>query len=330
MGSDPEDKTLRETMFTPSGTEDMNLDFCMRLLPHHADTGGFFVAVLEKIETLPWQKSTDENNKYCSDPNANQKSDGEPPKKKPKTWRRGTFNEDPFMFFEPNDPHLMKMKEYYNLKDEFPINQVFHRLRPEKQEGQSEANMGKARNIFFVTKVLHDILKYNKDTVKFINSGVKIFSRTEAKVDAPYRVTQDGVNTMKSFCRKQNVTTSSLSDIKILLENEHPDFDSLSQTVKSDLLTDTIAGAFIMTYIPDGKSESLSCKISLVGWRGAKSCRLYINKHDRVHFLHLIGVKELPEWLKMQTNTRRQRQANRVDDRDKPSENQDEKTKENI
>ena len=60
-------------MFTPSGTEDMNLDFCMRLLPHHADTGGFFVAVLEKIETLPWQKSTDENNKYCSDPNATQK-----------------------------------------------------------------------------------------------------------------------------------------------------------------------------------------------------------------------------------------------------------------
>ena len=36
--------------------------------------------------------------------------------------------------------------------------------------------------------------------------------------------------------------------------------------------------------------ESLvKCKISLVGWRGAQSCRLYINKHDRVHFLHLIG-----------------------------------------
>ena len=29
-----------------------------------------------------------------------------------------------------------------------------------------------------------------------------------------------------------------------------------------------------------------------------------------------LGVKELPEWLKMQTNTRRQRQAKRTDDRD--------------
>ena len=74
---------------------------------------------------------------------------------------------------------------------------------------------------------MHDILKYNKETVKFINSGVRIFSRTEAKVDASYRVTQEGVNTMKSFCRKQNVTTSSLKDIELLLREEHPDMEKL-------------------------------------------------------------------------------------------------------
>lgn len=28
----------------------------MRILPHHQDTGGFFVAVLEKSRILPWQK----------------------------------------------------------------------------------------------------------------------------------------------------------------------------------------------------------------------------------------------------------------------------------
>ena len=80
-------------------------------------------------------------------------------------------------------------------------------------------------NTFF--RVLHDILKYNKDEIKFINSGVRIFSRTEAKVDAPYRITQEGVNTMKSFCRKQNVTTSSLKDIEILLSYEYPDMEKL-------------------------------------------------------------------------------------------------------
>ena len=39
-------------------------------------------------------------------------SDGQPPKKKPKTWRRGTFNEDPFVFFEKDEKHLMKMKTH--------------------------------------------------------------------------------------------------------------------------------------------------------------------------------------------------------------------------
>lgn len=27
----------------------------MRILPHHQDTGGFFVAVLEKVKPLPWE-----------------------------------------------------------------------------------------------------------------------------------------------------------------------------------------------------------------------------------------------------------------------------------
>lgn len=31
----------------------------MRILPHHQDTGGFFVAVLEKVKPLPWESEVD-------------------------------------------------------------------------------------------------------------------------------------------------------------------------------------------------------------------------------------------------------------------------------
>lgn len=34
------------------------LIFSIRILPHHQDTGGFFVAVLEKKSKLPWEKSS--------------------------------------------------------------------------------------------------------------------------------------------------------------------------------------------------------------------------------------------------------------------------------
>lgn len=34
---------------TPAHTHEHPLELCMRFLPHHQDTGGFFVAVLEKV-----------------------------------------------------------------------------------------------------------------------------------------------------------------------------------------------------------------------------------------------------------------------------------------
>lgn len=43
------------SVWPPSDEEaaHMHLDRCWRILPHHNDTGGFFVAVLEKISPLP-------------------------------------------------------------------------------------------------------------------------------------------------------------------------------------------------------------------------------------------------------------------------------------
>ena len=43
---------LDPTMFPGPEDEDLGLEHCMRYLPHHQDTGGFFVAVLEKVAPL--------------------------------------------------------------------------------------------------------------------------------------------------------------------------------------------------------------------------------------------------------------------------------------
>ncbi|CAH1268835.1 NSUN2 [Branchiostoma lanceolatum] len=49
----------RVSMFPPPDPdklEAMHLDRCIRILPHHQDTGGFFVAVLRKTKALPWTR----------------------------------------------------------------------------------------------------------------------------------------------------------------------------------------------------------------------------------------------------------------------------------
>ena len=45
--------------------QENNLNFCMRLLPHHSDDAGFFVAILKKVRKLPWEdleNTSPENN----------------------------------------------------------------------------------------------------------------------------------------------------------------------------------------------------------------------------------------------------------------------------
>ena len=44
---------LCKSMFAEGDISSLHLERCMRLLPHHGDTGGFFVAVLQKVAELP-------------------------------------------------------------------------------------------------------------------------------------------------------------------------------------------------------------------------------------------------------------------------------------
>ncbi|XP_039698741.1 RNA cytosine C(5)-methyltransferase NSUN2 isoform X1 [Pteropus medius] len=50
---------IRPTMFPPKDAntlQAMHLERCLRILPHHQNTGGFFVAVLVKKSSMPWNK----------------------------------------------------------------------------------------------------------------------------------------------------------------------------------------------------------------------------------------------------------------------------------
>ncbi|XP_006816117.1 RNA cytosine-C(5)-methyltransferase NSUN2-like, partial [Saccoglossus kowalevskii] len=58
-------KRLRETMFAPKDIDSLHINRCMRLLPHHQDSGGFFIAVLQKVKSLPWINES--KNKMHSD-----------------------------------------------------------------------------------------------------------------------------------------------------------------------------------------------------------------------------------------------------------------------
>lgn len=69
--------------------------FSIRILPHHQDTGGFFVAALEKTDLLPWESS-----KNLSSNDSEKPRHIEPVRKKRKIFG---YKEDPYIFFEENE-----------------------------------------------------------------------------------------------------------------------------------------------------------------------------------------------------------------------------------
>lgn len=52
---------LKQSMFPPGEevTKKLKINHCVRVLPHHQNTGGFFIAVMIKKQQLPWLKMDD-------------------------------------------------------------------------------------------------------------------------------------------------------------------------------------------------------------------------------------------------------------------------------
>lgn len=105
----------------------------MRILPHHQDTGGFFVAVLEKVNHLPWERVShikDESiqNFNCQESNNELSLEEEEAKKnvhatktfdemnrlriaKQKRRRIASgFKEDPFVYFKEDEDVWLSIK----------------------------------------------------------------------------------------------------------------------------------------------------------------------------------------------------------------------------
>lgn len=91
----------------------------MRILPHKHNTGGFFVAVLEKVDFLPWEskrsitkslpveadtvaEGDSKENKTEEAEASKESSRASPPRKKQRFGN--AFKEDPFIFFDENEP----------------------------------------------------------------------------------------------------------------------------------------------------------------------------------------------------------------------------------
>ena len=186
----PEDVAIaqiRPHMFAPPREvgERLGLEKCLRLLPHHHNTGGFFLALLEKVALCPWEsanvkKQTKDvaTEEVVEDVENLEIKTEEPPQKKMKGMRFRGFREDPFIYFNDDEGVFDIIRKYYDLS--LPPQYFLHR---NKEGGSTKKN-----HIYLSTPRCREIVENNTEKVKIINTGVKSFARADNKgSDCDYR-----------------------------------------------------------------------------------------------------------------------------------------------
>lgn len=314
---------IRPTMFPPKDPEKlqaMHLERCLRILPHHQNTGGFFVAVLVKKSSMPWNKRPPKLQRDTAEPrepvqpspagpseldgkpvtgmgdtevaertedlenNGNKKDGvcGPPPSKKMKLFG---FKEDPFVFIPEDDPLFSPIQKFYALDPSFPRRNLLTRTTE-----------GKKRQLYMVSKELRNVLLNNSERMKVINTGIKVWCRNNSgeEFDCAFRLAQEGIYTLYPFINSRIITVP-LEDVKILLTQENPFFRKLSSETYSQA-KDMAKGSIVLKYEPDPtKPDTLQCPIVLCGWRGKASIRTFVPKNERFHYLRMMGLEVLAE-----------------------------------
>ncbi|XP_058162448.1 RNA cytosine C(5)-methyltransferase NSUN2 isoform X3 [Dasypus novemcinctus] len=317
---------IRPTMFPPKDPaklEAMNLARCLRILPHHQNTGGFFVAVLVKKFSMPWNKHQAKPQNTCVemresvkpslvDPtegravapsaleskpvteigdteimenleNDGNKRDGVCGPPPSKKMKLFGFKEDPFVFIPDDDPLFPPIQKFYALDPSFP-----------KMNLLTRTTEGKKRHLYMVSKELRNVLLNNSERMKVINTGIKVWCRNNSSEDCAFRLTQEGIYTLYPFINSRIITVS-MEDVKILLTQENPFLRKLSSEAYSQA-KDLVKGSIILKYEPDPRDPGgLGCPVVLCGWRGKTSIRAFVPKNERLHYLRMMGLEVLGE-----------------------------------
>ncbi|XP_075591927.1 tRNA (cytosine(34)-C(5))-methyltransferase Nsun2 isoform X2 [Dermatophagoides farinae] len=302
---------IRNTHFPPENAKELNLKYCMRIMPHYQNTGGFFIALIrKKTDTLCWEKESDDNEKkkkteeekgeqQTNEDGNNNKNEGDNKKNDQDKKQKYTgFREEPFYFIDENDEDWITLKSYFKFPMKFMANQLAHRCV-----------QGKRRNIYYMTEKAADFIRMNKD-MKIISGGVRVFNRTDVNRVCPYRITQEGISSifpyfianLDSYSPNNDEKSFTIVEVELnffieLLKQQDIKIEQLDERIQK-LLSSIPSGCFIM-YVrlrQDWQNEDSSSSrfiLPMCVWRGKSLLRAYVAKNDRSHLLRLCGYEPI-------------------------------------
>ena len=318
-------RSFKRSMWPPEPAElsSLHLERCVRVFPHYQDTGGFFIAVFEKVGKIPpgagesrpaaapMAREADARGEGAAltdspqvplprptataaaaaaeddeheTPVIDEKVDGQ-------SWG---YKEDPYYFQDQDGDYWPAIKDFYGFGEAFPAGQLLTRSAKTK------------RNIYYVSELVKRVIENNAcgegATLRIINAGVKSFTKSDAR-DAPcdYRLCMDGLSAIWPMM-SQRVVSMPLEDIAATLEGDGCRSENLTVLGRAQIETVT-KGCTVLKYTPGGTEDigamqgAISCPLQVLVWRSDKGhLKTLVSKDDRAMIRLLLGTEpeELP------------------------------------
>ncbi|CAH8437542.1 unnamed protein product [Schistosoma guineensis] len=304
------------SLFPPSNVSDLHLEHCKRVLPHDQNTGGFFIAVLEKIAPLPWMNATKREVSVSSsqinqpDKQLEPKDDSGPPCVAKKSR---IFHENGLTYIDSTlDPIWLTIRDYYKIKDKSSYNGESSLISfcADNLLSRSGGEGNRCRFLYYTNSLIKNMVSTNKERgLKIVNTGVRIFSSVEDKQFEGYRLLQDGIEVADAFIplssdRRVRLTSNEYCDLVLLLKYEMPLLSLMTESTRRQC-ENLSSGPILIDYTPNvtdfiSDDESWTCdslprcRLVFSGWRGAKSIRHYIGRFERLHFMRLANIEPSP------------------------------------
>ncbi|WWC87043.1 uncharacterized protein L201_001928 [Kwoniella dendrophila CBS 6074] len=300
-------KGLPKTLWPPANAGELNLERCMRLLPHDQNTGGFFVCVLEKSAgtsandpTSIEEATTSTLKRPASSPPPSSETkrarEASPapetsatatptettpaPTAKPedkKEKRDLTFREDPLSYVSPDHEEVKSLIERFKLKDTFPRDNLMVR----NDYGDP------LRTIYMTNPIVKEIIQNNDYTrLRIVSAGVKCFARQDSsqrtEIRCKWRTPADGILEVLPHCGEGVVLSATLNELRTLLEDHYPPVESFKEGQWKTIMTERDMGCEIVKFEAGSLAGGeLPLPMYLPVWKAKMSLSLMIDKREK-------------------------------------------------
>ncbi|KAK2459717.1 hypothetical protein APHAL10511_008268 [Amanita phalloides] len=303
---------LSEGHWPPKDVDTLNLRRCMRIYPHLQDTGGFFIAVLERkssgSKSACGDKGTSilghrkrEVEEPCNDAhNKKPRLDHQDIQDNPQslevttdsaslsaskgTVNDGSFKENPYTFLPSNDRILRSCIERLHLTADFPASNILVR----NPDGEP------ARSLYLVNDIVKSIIQNNDyRRMRLTAAGTKVMAKQEAGrgFDAQFRILGEGLPAVLPFIGKSTIITSDLQPLQIFLSTYYPLISSFGPPFR-EIMQERPMGNHVVRFLSGNiESTRLAQELVLPIWKSNVSLSLMIDKKAKSALsLRLFGV----------------------------------------